>query len=174
MCSSNISKAARLLIVSQPPKAISRNLKTCFTIFSRDTVAFNKYMAIFSARKCFKRIKHKQPLSAGNISPVGQILQWSHVLFYLCDHVRVCELCRSQMERDLVGEKSRWKAAYLDKTISHVHTLRLSTKQFERQQLVEKILHIWIVETTNNNPYINLGTDRHFISNHKEFASFTS
>ena len=78
------------------------------------------------------------------------------------------------MERDLVGEKSRWKAAYLDKTISNVHTLRLSTKQFERQQLVEDILLIWIVEATNNNPYIYVGTDRYFISHHKEFATFTS
>ena len=78
------------------------------------------------------------------------------------------------MERDLVGEKSRWKAAYLDKTISNVHTLRLSTKQFERQQLVEEILLIWIVEATNNNPYVYVGTDTHFISDHKEFATITS
>ena len=72
------------------------------------------------------------------------------------------------MERDLGG-----KLRILTKQF-HVHTLRLSTKQFERQQLVEAILLIWIVEATNNNPYISVGTDTHFISDHKEFASFTS
>ena len=55
------------------------------------------------------------------------------VFEFLCFHVCL-SVHRSQMERDLA-----WKAAYLDKTISNVHVLRLSTEQFERQQDLEKI-----------------------------------
>ena len=58
------------------------------------------------------------------------------VFEFLCVHVCL-SVRRSQMERDLA-----WKAAYLDKTISNVHVLRLSTEQFERQQDLEKILPI--------------------------------
>ena len=67
MCSSNISKAARLLVISRPPEAISRGLKTMLASQYFPAVPFKNMYIVqrdrHLARKCLEgAIEHMHPI----------------------------------------------------------------------------------------------------------------